>query len=446
MAQFDAESVSAFRFVGHDWDDAQATALLRYALDDITFEERVEYGDAAAERFGTGTPAFAACLRYLHLAAGVSYWKAAAPSRAVVPDGLAPAEHSFVTALYDHGMREFATVNALPIPTGPDFGSPAAERRAPGPAALPDRAVLPLGGGKDSVVAVAALAHRNPLLLTVNGNPTSRAVAARAGLDYVQVTRRLAPELFELNRRGARNGHVPITAIVSLIAAAGAFIHGYDTVVMANERSAAAPTRVVGGHEVNHQWSKGLRFEQELGALLAGLGISYFSLLRPYSELAVGRAVAGLTEYHDVFQSCNVNFRFDGTGPHRWCGNCPKCRFVFLMMAPFVDRDALVAIFGADLLADPVQIGGYEALIDTGERRPFECIGEPAEIMAAFTLLGPGWRDAAVVAELLPRARRGVAGVDVDALFAASPDHAVPGPYLEAIDRLMSAAAARAPR
>jgi hypothetical protein len=108
----------------------------------------------------------------------------------------------------------------------------------------------------------------------------------------------------------------------------------------------------------------------------------------------------------------------------------------------------LVAVFGANLLDDPAQRPGYEALADTGERRPFECVGEPAEIHAAFTLLADqaAWRDAAVVAALTPQARRATAGTDVSALFAPSRDHDVPAPYFEAISRLMSAPAVRAAR
>ena len=55
------------------------------------------------------------------------------------------------------------------------------------------------------------------------------------------------PALAELNAAGGLNGHVPITAIISLIAVVGSFLYGYDTIAMAVERSASEETVVVDG-------------------------------------------------------------------------------------------------------------------------------------------------------------------------------------------------------
>ena len=82
------------------------------------------------------------------------------------------------------------------------------------------------------------------------------------------VRRRSRPELAALNRSGALNGHVPITAIVSLIAVVGSFVYGYDTIAMAVERSASEETVPVDGVPVNHQYSKSLEFERLLAELI----------------------------------------------------------------------------------------------------------------------------------------------------------------------------------
>ena len=86
---------------------------------------------------------------------------------------------------------------------------------------------------------------------------------------FVKVTRRLDPLLFGLNAKGALNGHVPITAIVSFIALAASFVHGFDTVVLSNERSADQGNVTVAGHEVNHQFSKTSGAERELANYIA---------------------------------------------------------------------------------------------------------------------------------------------------------------------------------
>ena len=61
--------------------------------------------------------------------------------------------------------------------------------------------------------------------------------------------------------------------------------------------------------------------------------------MRPLSELAVAERFARTSRYDDVFSSCNRNFRILGPKPaDRWCGQCPKCHFVFLALAPFMSR------------------------------------------------------------------------------------------------------------
>src|SRR6201999_331541 len=103
-----------------------------------------------------------------------------------------------------------------------------------------------------------------------------------------------------------------------------------------------------------------------------------------------------------VVTSCNAAFKLSDPS-ERWCGNCPKCRFIFLALAPFMPRARLVHIFGADLLADPAQAPGYLALLGIEAHKPFECVGEVEESVVALGLVAEhrDWRDAAVVRTLL---------------------------------------------
>jgi hypothetical protein len=168
----------------------------------------------------------------------------------------------------------------------------------------------------------------------VGNSPLIAACAGRTGLPTLNIQRELAPGLFELNRLGAWNGHIPVTAVNSAILALAALLYGHDSIAFANERSASAATLEYDGQQVNHQWSKGFAFEAMLGNWLhthVAADLDYFSLLRPYSELAITRAFARLTPYFDAFSSCNRNFKLLGPRPaDRWCGQCPKCHFVFL--------------------------------------------------------------------------------------------------------------------
>jgi hypothetical protein len=84
----------------------------------------------------------------------------------------------------------------------------------------------------------------------------------------------------------------------------------------------------------------------------------------------------------------------------RWCGQCPKCHFVFLALAPFLPKPRLLKIFGRNLLDDETQATGFDALIEYRDHKPFECVGEAAEARAAMAALAarPEWREDALVA------------------------------------------------
>ena len=335
--------------------------------------------------------------------------------------------------------------NGLPVPrpvSVTDDGTGAAPV-APPAGALRPGLVVPIGGGKDSMVLIESVRHLGPRLFAVNPHPLVRELAAEAGLELLVVRRRLDPGLAELHRAGALNGHVPVTAIVSLVAAVGAFVDGYDTVAMAVERSASEETLVVDGVPVNHQYSKGRDLELLLADLLTSTvspDLTWGSALRPYSELAISRAFAGLTRFHGTFCSCNTAFRQDAAAADRWCGNCPKCRFVGLMLAPFLGRDALTAIIGRDLFADPGQVPGFAALMSDVDK-PFECVGERRESAVALHLLAGSaeWRDAAGVAALSPVADALVGEADAAELLTPRPDLAFPDPVVAAaVDVLLT--------
>ncbi len=306
------------------------------------------------------------------------------------------------------------------------------------------RPLSAVGGGKDSIVSLEALrrAGLDPVPFSVNPNHVINAVNAASGLPALAARRRIDPVLFELNAAGARNGHIPVTAINSLIAVATAVLHGLGPVVMSNERSASDPNLIWNGHEINHQWSKGVEAEGLLRAALAehaGLAEPYFSLLRPLSELHIARLFAGIDRYDDVVTSCNAAFKLRDAS-ERWCRGCPKCRFVFLALAPFMPRERITRIFGGDLLADSAQIPGYRELLGIDGHKPFECVGEVEESVVALSLLAqqPDWRDTPVVTALVaavPEQAWSTAATS-DTFTPAAADHHIPPTYQKTLQTL----------
>ncbi len=402
--RFDPATVGRFRFGPASYDPATGMARLAYGFDDgPDMVETIKFPSPPA---GADPRALAAALRLLHLIAGVSYFKAAVPPALVLegapPD---PATAALLDAVYVDGLAEFAWRNGLDLRGKVAFPR-GAEPPAPAPAlGLPRRSLVAIGGGKDSLVSIELLrGHGEAMTLAwVGDSPLIAAVAARTGLPTLNIGRRLAPALFELNRRGALNGHIPVTAINSALLVFAAVLYGYDAVVFSNEHSASSATLEADGRVVNHQWSKGLAFERAFAGVVratVAADLDCFSLLRPLTELAVTRQFARLSQYFGHFSSCNRNFRLLGAKPReRWCGQCPKCHFVFLALAPFLPKPALVAIFGRNLLDDPALAAGFDALVEWRAHKPFECVGDAGESRAALAQLAQRaeWREDALV-------------------------------------------------
>jgi hypothetical protein len=441
----DLDGISAFHCTGWTLDDDTGRVELRYSLDDRWhFTEVVELGRPAPESEGERA-ALHGALHLLWLVTGVSYYKVAAPPQVTVPRRLGPAERALLAAVYGPGLAEFRWTNGIDQAAVPEIVGSGSGPAAPGPGALgADGPVLvPVGGGKDSIVSIDLLtgAGHDAMLFAVNDHAAIEATIATARLPAVRVRRRLDPLLFSLNEQGARNGHVPVTAIVSMLAVAAAVQHGCPAVAMSNERSASDPTVEVDGVSVNHQFSKSLAFERVVAAAIASTvapSLEYFSLLRPWSELAIMGRFAELSRFHPVFTSCNRAFAvLDGNRSPSWCGDCDKCRFVFLALAPFIERATLVAVVGRDLLADPAQLDGFRQLVGLVGVKPFECVGEVDECRWAVARLAASaeWADAPVVTALADELRRpGVALPQVDdaAVLGPSADHRVPERFMAA--------------
>jgi hypothetical protein len=404
--------MDAFTFPSHSIDLATGEASFEYALTgpegEQRFTERVTFPVPAQPPAPAAVATLDRVLSLLHLVAGVSYYKTAAPPRLVLPAPLGAEGVALVTAVYTEGLAEYAYRNDLPhvlalVPEVPAGQVPP----TPGYDTSQRRPLSAVGGGKDSIVSLEALrrAGFDPVPFSVNPNHVIVAVNEASGLTPLAARRRIDPVLFELNAAGARNGHIPVTAINSLIAVATAVLHGLGPVVMSNERSASDPNLIWNGHAVNHQWSKGVAAEGLLRAALAGhagLVDPYFSLLRSLSELHIARLFATVDTYDPVVTSCNAAFKLRDAS-ERWCRDCPKCRFVFLAMAPFMPRERVVGIFGGDLLADESQLPGYRELLGVDGHKPFECVGEVEESVVALGLLAEQdqWRAAPVVRALV---------------------------------------------
>ncbi len=449
---FGQGSFARFRFTERSLDE-RGTVVLRYALDDAyEFEERFTLPPPPAGATAPDPATIDGLLDLLHWIAGVSYYKTAIPSQTATETGdPPPATRALLEALYSEGLGEFAVINDLPALPRPRFSSREAHdvpKPPHDPARPPTRVLVPVGGGKDSAVALE-IVRRSGLdteLFSVGNAPPIQRTAAVAGLPRLAVTRRIDPNLLQANRDGALNGHVPVTAIVSAVALLIAALHGFDAVALANERSASSPSTTYRGVPINHQFSKSRRAERLLAAAASEIdgAPAIFSILRPASELAIARAFARMPRYHDAFTSCNRVFTIDpAQRATSWCCDCDKCRFVSLILAPFLRPEQLERIFGTQMLDDAAQFEGFARLTGTGGHKPFECVGEIEESLAAIRLLArdPRWNHHRIVQRLTREVltRFNENDGDPSTVLELSDDHDVPPALMGALDAILGA-------
>lgn len=386
------------------WEIEGRKLFLRYRSHLANFTETFEF---PVEIVVTNTTRH--LIDLLSVVAAVSYAKASAPVRINAAHiGLTPHAQKMIDVVFDEGMREFAFHNGLPLEHVCELGAHIATSAITGTGAIVNNEsplLIPVGGGRDSSVVATALHSRKPLLLSIGNNEYVQKIADELHLRLHTIVRTIDPQLIELNAKGALNGHVPVTAINSLVALVHADITGSRAVVMANEASASEPTRIVDAVAINHQFSKSSQFEALLRDALVSLGISidYFSALRDRTDSEIAQAFAvRCRSLHSSFMSCNKAMIRDTTRKSNgWCGRCPKCRSVFLSLAPFLTPREMTQIFGADLLDDPAQREGFAHLVDA-HNKPFECVGEVAAAIDSLNKLQqlPQWKEHDVVSHL----------------------------------------------
>jgi hypothetical protein len=393
-----------FRYV--DLEVTATTLRGIYELDGRRFEESVVF-----EGVGSLESAPVRSIAELwFLLAGLSYYKAGAAQRVDVgTTPLGEAGRALLEAALLEGLGEFAYRNELFLDDVMIVGG---REVTVHPATLDaERVVVPFGGGIDSVVTTSHLAsHLDQTLFVVS--PASgrfaplEETAEVTGLPIIRARRSLDPQLLS-HDPSFFHGHVPVTAMVTLLAAVAAVASGRGGVVMSNEHSASAPNLRRGSLDVNHQWSKSLSAERRIADAIAervGAELVVASFLRDRSEIWVADAFSRLEQYHHVFRSCNRAFsqaleqRLD-----TWCGECDKCLFINLMLAPFLSRATLGGIFHHEPLSDPARDAQLRILVGVGvAAKPFECVGDPDESAVALGRVSEldEWRDVARLGEI----------------------------------------------
>lgn len=342
---------------------------------------------------------------HLGMAEVFSYWKAAAPQEIEIKaKAISPDQLTFWQDLLLKGMGEYFYVNQIDF-TKKDFikftnssqedsstlaSNKLFNKTSPtGSGIKLSGALIPLGGGKDSLVSLEVLKkeYKEPLSLFAL-NPlkaVKEIVKLNPELPFVTATRVIDPKLIELNKAGYLNGHTPFSSYLAFLSLFVARLFGLKYICISNERSSNEASVIYKDHPVNHQYSKSFKLEENFQKYVANFlpqpSPFYFSLLRPLYELQIAKIFSKEKTYFKIFKSCNKN-----QTKNSWCCNCSKCLFAYIILYPFLDEDTMIDIFGVNLLNNQSLWNTTKELLGYSHHKPLDCVGTHEESLIALYL------------------------------------------------------------
>ncbi len=319
----------------------------------------------------------------------ISYWKATCSPKIIIKaNRLSISQIEWWKEVYFHGLGEFLYLNSIRTNIQ-DLFSISCKTEAETELInlkLTDDYIVPVGGGKDSVISLEVLKTHNMLPFALNPNKAITDTIQKAGFTTEETSiiyRTIHPQLLELNKKGFLNGHTPFSALLAFISLLISALTRRKNIALSNEVSSNEAT--VLKTDVNHQYSKSYAFEKNFRNYVKNYisnSINYFSLLRPLNEMQIAGIFSRFPQYFHSFKSCNKGSKSDS-----WCGSCPKCLFTYIILSPFIDQSLLISIFGKDLLNDMELVEIFNQLIGLEDEKPFECVGTIDEVNASLHMI-----------------------------------------------------------
>lgn len=400
MTKFEQLREKHNEFIYESYEINEDSFVFRFRMGDFSFAPRWSF-DPKLIQGAKSKKLLEYAVFSLGMSELVSYWKCACPPVVKINCGaLDKKQVKWWKKLYFNGLGEFFYRNKIEtniesfmeiIPQSdrvPEF--PKNTESVPEPSFL-----IPVGGGKDSVVTLELLKSYKNVSSCYILNPRGATLNCAHTADYpdskiIGVKRTIDKRLLELNAKGYLNGHTPISAVIAFSAWIFAYCGGKKYIALSNESSANESN--IDGTGINHQYSKSTEFEADFRQYTKEYFCDlpeYFSLLRPWSEWQIAKKFVNYPKYFPVFQSCNIGSKTDS-----WCSNCAKCLYVYIMLAAFLPDEELVKIFGKNMLENAEYRELFKGLAYQDYDKPFECVGTKAEINLALYTAAEKRKDA----------------------------------------------------
>ena len=388
--------MESFLFDSYSVDATKTVLSFTYQAGYSRFEEKLFLPKPLSD--SVDKDVLKAVLFNLHLALGISYWKMRCLQKIEIKsEVLTHDQAQFWNLVYTKGLGEFYYRNKIDfrnLVSFPYSDSTTVETKT---LSFLKRELVGIGGGKDSVVSWERLKKDNMpamgLIIETQKKYETMDELLRVGdIPVIRVRREIDAQLIEQkNNPSYYNGHVPISMIYAWIGVFMSVVYDYSAFVASNEKSADEGSTEKYGMQINHQWSKSKEFEDAFLQYVhknISPNISYYSPLRKMTELAIVGEFISYPQYRTVVSSCNRNYSVtNALQGKRWCGNCPKCAFAFLMFAAYLPKKEVISMFGKNMLEDPSLASLFRDLIGRGSIKPFECVGTFEEAREAVKMI-----------------------------------------------------------
>lgn len=387
--------MKTFVFESYEFAPDNLMATFRYSFDhkmcfteEVQFEQSSQYNEKLLEK----------ALFLAFIITGVSYYKLFPGAKIAWQSGAIDTWQSeFLNKVYQEGLGQFAFENELTREDLAHF-TPTINNKISPPLSYQGKGILALqSGGKDSLLTASLLsAKKRPFdAFYISNSSSYPAILNRIGATTLNRARRYVDiaAIKEGIANGGRNGHVPVTYIVLSFALIQAILLNKKTILASIGHEGEEVHAWIEDLPISHQWSKTWQAELLLSEYVERYispDLIIGSPLRQYSELRIAELFvkASWEKFGHAFSSCNlINYK-QGTDNTelKWCTNCPKCANSYLLLAAFLEADELQSIFNnQDLFVKPSLQDIFKGLLGIeGAIKPFECVGEVAELRLAY--------------------------------------------------------------
>ena len=409
-----------FEFLDYNFDENSYRARFRYrggtAENPLIFTKIAYFSDRAKNSVEYDKKLLDRALFLSFIINGTSYYKAFPTREVILPFDIDEKQAAFFNAVYQEGLSQFAYENHLKRSDLAHFTA-TKETISDTEQTISDTeqsaAIIALqSGGKDSLLTATLLNEQNTpwTALYVSTSGSYPKIIDEVGAKDVEIIKRDI-DLETLNAAAeldGKNGHVPVTYINISLALIQAILDGKNTILTSIGHEGEEPHSVIksAGEPdllVNHQWSKTKAAEDLLQSYIKdyiSAEFKVYSPLRKYSELKIAELFTKKCwkKFGHKFSSCNViNYgQRNDNSELKWCGRCAKCANSYLLFAPFLEPEELNSIFkeNKSLFEVPELTEDFKGLIGVDNNlKPFECVGEIAELRAAYHMKRKGYPD-----------------------------------------------------